>query len=97
MIDTCVRRCSVQLCVVIVHLREAELAKAEEQLKKMSSSTEAKIDKLVLIPDVPHTFTCSCIQMKSRYSRNYYPTLHSRKTFCVVAATVCYCCVHRVT
>jgi len=30
---------------VPVHLREAELAKAEEQLKKVTSSTEAKIDK----------------------------------------------------
>jgi len=36
----------VFLCTV--HLREAELTKAEEQLTKISSSTEAKIDKLVL-------------------------------------------------
>jgi len=41
-----------QLCVVTVHLRESELEKAEEQLKKMTSSTEAKIDKLVLFQGV---------------------------------------------
>jgi len=35
-----------------VHLRESELEKAEEQLKKMTSSTEAKIDKLVLFQGV---------------------------------------------
>lgn len=32
-------------CCFAVHLREAELANAEEQLKKVTSSTEAKIDK----------------------------------------------------
>lgn len=50
--DTCIRLYFAQLCVITVHLRESELEKAEEQLKKMTSSTEAKIDKLVLFQGV---------------------------------------------
>jgi hypothetical protein len=35
----------VRLCSV--HLREAQLLKAEEQVRKLASSSDAKIDKLV--------------------------------------------------
>ena len=95
-------RCDFSSLFVTVHLREAELAKAEEQLNKMTSSTEAKIDKLVLFLDVLSIFTLSfflSFQIKIRYSGNWHRKPHSCKTFLndcpnsVLLQLICLSCV----
>jgi hypothetical protein len=58
------------LCHVLVHIREMELKKAEEQLRKLTSSTEAKIDKSVMLSVVLYNLAVNDDSLQPYIYRN---------------------------